>query len=110
MVAQQDYVGHFQLIEDITLPKEFFGNPEVADISSVNYKVDIVALIDGFDEVFGLVIPALGVAHRNESDAIFLFAGVFNFDYVVCIDVCFSVYPDVVRMVINHVASPQQHT
>ena len=59
MVTYQTDIGDFQLIHNITLPQEFIGYPEVAEVSAVDNKVDIIPFIKMIDKIYSLIIPPL---------------------------------------------------
>jgi len=68
VVAQQDDVRNIQTIEDVALPLELVAHAEIGQIARVDHEVDVVAGVDGFHGIFGLVVPPLRVADLRETD------------------------------------------
>lgn len=68
VVAQQDDVRNIQTIEDVALPLELVAHAEIGQIARVDHEVDVIAGVDGFHGIFGLVVPPLRVADLRETD------------------------------------------
>ena len=104
MVADEGHVGHAEAVHDVALPQEFVRQAEVAHVAAVDDEVDVVPPVHVVDEVFRLVIPALRVAHGDESDSVFAETGCLYLFDVVSVDVSFPFDAHVVGVVVNQVA------
>lgn len=51
MIAKQTDIRNFQFIHDVSLPQEFIGDSEVAEVSGVNNEVNIIPLIEVINKV-----------------------------------------------------------
>lgn len=110
VVADKYYVGHLEPIQDVTLPEEFVGHAEVAQVASMNYKVDVVPAVHIVYEVLCLVVPSLRVAHKGKTQGIFLLTLRFDEGDVFLIDARFAVYAHIIRVIVYQVAAAGQRT
>ena len=70
VIANDAYPRHLETVEYGTLPYKFFSQPEVGEVAGVDDKVDVTALVDGVNQIFGFVIPALRVADLGEAQGV----------------------------------------
>ena len=108
VVTDKGYVRYFQTVQNVPLPEEFVGHSEIAQVSAVNDKIDVIPLVQVIHEIYGLVIPALRVAHRDKADGVFPQTIAFYLFDVVGIYVGFSIYSDIVRVVVYHFTAGQK--
>ena len=78
VVADDADPGHVEAVEYGALPHEFFGEPEVREVACVDDEVDVTTAVDGSDEFFRFVIPALGVADVGKTQGILAGALLYN--------------------------------
>ena len=108
VVTDEGNVRYFQSVQYVTLPEKLIGHSEVTQVSTMNDKIDIISLIQVIYKIYGFVIPALGVAHRNKTDSIFSQTVMLYLFDMVGVYIGFSIYPYIIRMIVYHVTAGQK--
>ena len=99
VVAQQDDIRDTQMIEDVALPLELCPHAEVGHVARMDYKIDIVPMIQSFYGIFGFIVPTLRVADDGKTH--FAFSGTprFDTDDIFGIDTFLAIDAGIVRMI-----------
>ena len=104
VIAKNDDVGHAEFFENIALGFKLLSSPKVADVASVDNKVDVGAGIDASDGSQCLVVPTLGVADEHEAHTVAPAGGSLDASHAAGVDAVGTIDTHVVGMIINEVA------
>ena len=109
VISQQAYIGDAQAVQNIALFFKFHFHAEVGKVAAMYHEIHIITFVDSIYGIFRFIIPALCVADKDKRKLFLSVQVCFNGLYVFPVNVCISLYIQVVGMIFYHVAPVCQH-
>src|SRR5574344_1993291 len=105
VIANHANIRYFQLLQNISHPYKLLGDTIIALITTMNYKIYILAFVNCINNLFGLVRPSLSIAYHCKRNTLCPHYVLLNLSDIMCIYIDLSRDPPVVSMVIKITAA-----